>query len=82
MVPKRRLVGDGRPAEANGVRAMSIEHKMGLKASPTCVMEFDRALAYRIGPEGRGLRCMFTMVNTMRLEIAIQGHALGAAPGR
>ena len=79
LVPKRRLAADGRPAEANAVRALSIEHKMGLKASPTCVMEFDRALAYRIGPAGRGLRCMFTMVNTMRLEVAIQGHALGGA---
>ncbi len=79
LVPKKRLAFDGSPTEANGVSAVSIEDKMGLKASPTCVMEFDGALGYRIGPEGRGLRCMFTMVNTMRLEVAIQGHALGGA---
>jgi alkylation response protein AidB-like acyl-CoA dehydrogenase len=64
---------------ANGVRVARVEHKMGLKASPTCVVEFDGAEAVRIGVAGRGLQAMFAMVNTMRLEVAVQGVAVGGA---
>ncbi len=63
----------------NGVRVVRVEHKMGLKASPTCVVEFDAAEAVRIGVAGRGLQAMFAMVNTMRLEVALQGVAIGGA---
>jgi len=63
----------------NGVQVLRVEQKMGLKASPTCVLEFTDAHAMRIGNEGRGLNAMFEMVNTMRLEVAIQGVAIGAA---
>jgi alkylation response protein AidB-like acyl-CoA dehydrogenase len=63
----------------NGVKVLRVEHKMGLKASPTCVVEFDASHGQRIGSEGRGLTAMFAMVNTMRLEVAMQGVAIAAA---
>ena len=74
-VPARRLE-DG---ASNGVSVSRLEKKMGLKASPTCVLDLDRALGWRIGPEFQGLKCMFTMVNLMRLEVAVQGVALAHA---
>lgn len=79
-----RLPGTGGIAGAtNGVTVTRLEHKMGLKASPTCVLNFDHALAYLVGTIGAGMRCMFTMVNTMRLEVAMQGVAVaGAATAR
>jgi alkylation response protein AidB-like acyl-CoA dehydrogenase len=77
VVPKRV---DG---AINGVRVERLEHKMGLNGSPTCALTLDAATGYRIGPEGRGLQQMFAMVNTMRLEVAIQGVAIaGAATAR
>lgn len=77
LVPK--LYTNESPARSNGIRVQSIEHKMGLKGSPTCVLEFDDAMAWPIGPEGRGLVSLFTMVNTMRLEVALQGVAIAGA---
>jgi alkylation response protein AidB-like acyl-CoA dehydrogenase len=77
LVPKY-LDGSGR-RQRNGVQVLRIEHKMGLNASPTCVLEFTDAHAFRIGSEGRGLNAMFVMVNTMRLEVAMQGVAIGSA---
>ncbi|MBI1731565.1 MAG: acyl-CoA dehydrogenase [Gammaproteobacteria bacterium] len=74
-VPARRF-DDG---SNNGVSVSRLEKKMGLKASPTCVFNLDQAVGWRIGPEFEGLRCMFTMVNLMRLEVAIQGVALAQA---
>ena len=65
--------------QANGVRVERLEQKMGLKASPTCVLSFNNALGYRLGAEHRGLQAMFTMVNLMRLEVSAQGPAIGAA---
>ena len=65
--------------QANGVRVERLEKKMGLKASPTCVMRLENATGYRIGAENRGLNAMFTMVNLMRLEVSVQGPAIGAA---
>ncbi|MDR2240572.1 MAG: acyl-CoA dehydrogenase [Zoogloeaceae bacterium] len=83
VVPARVLDANGEPGAANGVSVARVEHKMGLKASPTCVMDFDNALAYPVGAAGAGMRCMFTMVNTMRLEVAMQGVAIaGAATAR
>ena len=75
LVPK--LLFDS--GQANGVRVERLEQKMGLKASPTCVLNFDDAQGYRIGTEHRGLQAMFTMVNLMRLEVSAQGPAIGAA---
>jgi alkylation response protein AidB-like acyl-CoA dehydrogenase len=81
VVPKWR--GDVAARARNGVRVERLEHKMGLNGSPTCVVAFEGATGYRIGPEGRGLQQMFAMVNTMRLEVAVQGVGVaGAATAR
>ena len=75
LVPKQMFDS----GQANGVRVERLEKKMGLKASPTCVMRLENATGYRIGEENRGLNAMFTMVNLMRLEVSVQGPAIGAA---
>lgn len=75
LVPKN----DFSNGSANQLSVSRVENKMGLKASPTCVLEFDQAKAYRVGPESRGLPCMFAMVKLMRLEVAIQGVGLAEA---
>jgi alkylation response protein AidB-like acyl-CoA dehydrogenase len=73
---------DFESGQANGVSVSRVEHKMGLRASPTCVVDFGDARGWRIGAEGEGLKVLFTMVNTMRLEVAMQGVAVaGAATG-
>ena len=77
LVPKVSVDADGELGEANAVSCGSIEHKMGIKASATCVMNFDGAKGYLIGEAGKGLACMFTMMNYERLSIGIQG--LGCA---
>ena len=59
--------------QANGVRCGSIEHKMGIHGNATCVINFDHAKGYLIGPENRGLNCMFTFMNTARIGTAVQG---------
>ena len=63
----------------NGWSVTRLERKLGLHASPTCVLNFDGAIGYRIGPLHQGLRCLFTMVNLMRLEVSIQGLAIAEA---
>ena len=73
LVPKIKVNPDGSLAESNGVSVGSIEHKMGLKGSATCVMNFDDAEGFLIGEPNRGLVCMFTMMNYERLAIGIQG---------
>ncbi|MCU5781093.1 acyl-CoA dehydrogenase [Alcanivorax balearicus MACL04] len=65
--------------ERNGVAAGSIEHKMGIKGSATCVMNFDSAKGWLVGEINQGLACMFTMMNYERLSIGIQGLGLGEA---
>ncbi|KPZ70689.1 Acyl-CoA dehydrogenase [Shewanella sp. P1-14-1] len=79
LVPKISVNDDGTLGEPNGVSVGSIEHKMGLKASATCVMNYDNAQGYLVGRVDRGLVCMFTMMNYERLAIGIQG--LGSAQG-
>ncbi len=79
LVPSRRLQADGAVGAANAVSVSRVEHKMGLKASPTCVLDFDGAEGYLVGRENAGLGAMFTMVNTMRLEVAVQGVAIAGA---
>lgn len=71
-----------RPAQRNPVSVSRLEDKMGLKASPTCVLNFDQAAGYLIGAEGDGLRCLFTMMNLMRLEVAIQSVGIAGAATR
>ncbi|PKG58093.1 MULTISPECIES: acyl-CoA dehydrogenase family protein [unclassified Shewanella] len=73
LVPKIKVDADNNLGDANGVTVGSIEHKMGLKGSATCVMNFDDAEGYLIGKPNRGLVCMFTMMNYERLAIGIQG---------
>jgi butyryl-CoA dehydrogenase len=76
LVPKFLLKSDDTVGPRNGVRCGSIEHKMGIKASATCVMNFDEATGWLIGEPHRGLHAMFTMMNAARLGTAIQGVGL------
>ncbi len=76
LVPKFMVNDDGSIGERNGISCGSIEHKMGIKASSTCVINMDDAVGYMIGEPNRGLACMFTMMNKERLSIAIQGIGL------
>ncbi|MGY0219839.1 acyl-CoA dehydrogenase C-terminal domain-containing protein [Endozoicomonadaceae bacterium StTr2] len=73
LVPKVLVNEDGSLGEANSVSCGSIEHKMGIKASATCVMNFDGAKGYLVGELNKGLAAMFTMMNYERLSIGIQG---------
>ncbi len=73
IVPKFNLDKNGNITTRNFVSCGSIEHKMGIKASATCVMNFDGATGFLIGPENKGLNCMFTFMNTARIGTAIQG---------
>jgi alkylation response protein AidB-like acyl-CoA dehydrogenase len=76
LVPKYRLNADGTPGDFNDVRVVSIEHKMGLHASPTCVLSFgddDECIGELIGAELGGIRAMFTMMNNARLNVGLQG---------
>jgi len=77
IVPKQLPAADGSAGERNGVSCGSLEHKMGIHGNATCVMNFDGAKGWLIGPENKGLNCMFTFMNTARIGTAIQG--LGAA---
>ncbi|HEX9933463.1 MAG TPA: acyl-CoA dehydrogenase [Allosphingosinicella sp.] len=75
LVPK--VLPDGRP---NDVRCVSIEHKLGIHASPTCVMAYGdegRCTGWLIGREGGGMRAMFTMMNNARLNVGLQGVSIG-----
>ena len=79
LVPKFRLDGDGNPAEPNDVRCVSIEHKLGIHASPTCVMSYgdhDDCVGWLIGEENGGMRAMFTMMNNARLNVGLQGVSI------
>ena len=77
IVPKFLVNADGSLGERNAVSAGSIEHKMGIKGSATCVMNFDGAKGYLVGNENEGLAGMFVMMNYERLSMGIQG--IGAA---
>lgn len=76
VVPKRRVDRDGNVGDANAVRCGSLEHKMGIHASATCVLNFDGAQGYLIGQPHKGLAAMFTMMNTARLAVGLQGLGL------
>lgn len=77
LVPKILVNEDGSLGERNPMSCGSIEHKMGIKGSATCVMNFDGAKGWLVGEENKGLACMFTMMNYERLGVGIQG--IGAA---
>ncbi len=76
LVPKFLPDADGNAGTPNQVSCGAIEHKMGIRASSTCVMNFDGATGYLVGTENRGVACMFTMMNAERLAIGIQGLGL------
>jgi alkylation response protein AidB-like acyl-CoA dehydrogenase len=79
IVPKFLVGADGKLAARNDLRCVSLEHKLGIHASPTCVMSFGDdggAVGYLVGEEGRGLSYMFTMMNNARLSVGIQGLAI------
>ena len=76
IVPKFLLDADGTPGAANGVRCVSIEHKMGIKASPTCVLAFESSTGWLVGEVHKGMRGMFTMMNAARLAVGMQGLGL------
>ena len=77
LVPKFMVNADGSLGDRNPVTCGSIEHKMGIQASATCVMNFDEAVGYLVGEPNRGLAAMFTMMNYERLGVGIQGLACG-----
>ncbi|MCX4219173.1 acyl-CoA dehydrogenase C-terminal domain-containing protein [Pseudomonas sp. MCal1] len=79
IVPKFLPDASGEAGERNGVSCGSIEHKMGIKASATCVLNFDDAKGFLIGEPNKGLNCMFTMMNHARLGTGMQGLCLGEA---
>lgn len=79
IVPKYLVNPDGSVGERNDLRAVSTEHKIGIHASPTCVMSYgdnDGAIGYMVGEENTGMRAMFTMMNNARLSVGLQGLAL------
>ncbi|WP_233841180.1 acyl-CoA dehydrogenase C-terminal domain-containing protein [Dyella sp. 2HG41-7] len=76
IVPKFKVKADGTPGERNNAYAGAIEHKMGIRGSATCVMNFDDAEGYLIGQPNKGLAAMFTMMNAARLSVGVQGLAL------
>ena len=79
LVPKFLLNADGSLAAPNDVRAHSIEHKLGIHASPTCTMVYGDnggAVGFLIGEEHKGMVCMFTMMNRARLAVGLQGVAI------
>ncbi|TRW17932.1 acyl-CoA dehydrogenase C-terminal domain-containing protein [Glacieibacterium frigidum] len=77
IVPKYLVNEDGSLGARNGVQCGSIEHKMGIHANSTCVMNYDGATGYLIGEERKGLRAMFIMMNAARLGVGVQGLAQG-----
>lgn len=76
IVPKIKVDRDGALGEKNSVRCGAIEHKMGIHASATCVMNFDDAEGWLIGEPHKGLMAMFTMMNGARLSVGLQGLGL------
>jgi alkylation response protein AidB-like acyl-CoA dehydrogenase len=81
IVPKKLPAADGGKGTgaSNNVKCASIEHKMGIKASATCVIVFEESTGFLVGEPHKGLRCMFTMMNVARLGTGMQGYAQGQA---
>jgi len=79
LVPKFLVNEDGSLGQRNDLRCISLEHKLGIHASPTCTMSFgdnDDCVGYIIGEENRGMACMFTMMNNARIAVGLQGVAI------
>ncbi len=79
LVPKFMVGTDGSLGQRNDVRCVSLEHKLGIHASPTCVLAYGDnggAIGFLVGEENRGMECMFTMMNNARLNVGLQGVAI------
>ncbi len=79
LAPKYRLNPDGSVGESNGIKTVSLEHKMGIRVSPTCVLSYgedEPTVGWMIGQENQGLMCMFTMMNRERIFVGNQGLAI------
>ncbi|MEO8093513.1 MAG: acyl-CoA dehydrogenase [Pseudolysinimonas sp.] len=76
IVPKFLVNDDGTLGDRNGVETVSLEHKLGIHGSPTCVLNYDDATGYLIGDENFGMRIMFVMMNSARLSVGMQGIAV------
>ncbi|MBX3456475.1 acyl-CoA dehydrogenase [Ferrovibrio sp.] len=79
IVPKFLPDADGNPGKRNDLRVVSLEHKLGIHASPTCVMSYGdngECIGWLLGGENQGMRCMFTMMNNARLSVGCQGLAI------
>ena len=79
MVPKFIPDADGKLGARNSLRVVSLEHKLGLHGSPTCVMQYDAATGWLVGEPHKGMAAMFTMMNNARLSVAMQGVGLAEA---
>jgi alkylation response protein AidB-like acyl-CoA dehydrogenase len=79
LVPKFLVNPDGSLGARNGVSCAGIEHKMGIKASATCQLNFDEATGYLVGEPHKGMRAMFTMMNHARLSVGLQGLGIAEA---
>lgn len=76
LVPKILVGEDGSLGARNGVQALSLEEKLGIHGSPTCVMQYEDAVGYLVGEPNQGLACMFTMMNHARISVGMQGLAV------
>lgn len=79
LVPKYLPDGDGKPGRANDLKVVSLEHKMGIHGSPTCVMQYDGATGWLVGAEHGGMAAMFTMMNNARLGVGGEGVGVAEA---
>ncbi len=79
LVPKFLPTDDGRPGARNGVTCTALEHKMGIKASATCQLTFEDAQGWLVGEANKGMRAMFTMMNSERLSVGTQGLGIAEA---
>ncbi|MFP5478853.1 MAG: acyl-CoA dehydrogenase [Alphaproteobacteria bacterium] len=79
MVPKFIPDTEGRLGERNALRVVSLEHKLGIHGSPTCVMQYDGARGWLVGEENKGMAAMFTMMNNARLAVGAQGVGIAEA---
>ncbi|CAM2006055.1 acyl-CoA dehydrogenase [Acanthopleuribacter pedis] len=82
VVPKKIYDGDDNFVRENAVSCSNIEHKMGIKASPTCVINFDESTGWLVGQPNQGMAQMFQMMNDARLEVGLQGSAQASAAYR
>ena len=79
LVPKFLPDAAGNPGRRNTLQVVSLEHKLGIHGSPTCVMQYDGAVGWLVGAENRGMAAMFTMMNNARVGVGVQGVGIAEA---